>query len=419
MSAKRAIVATIAFALFSELVCGSVSAEAVPQAAPLVLEMPVRDKNFYLLTLLDAPAPSAVLGSDPALSRMTRDLRARIAQAEASCGRNAACYVKAARLTDGEVTAAAEALRRLHRTDAAIRNVVRDLRLSGVMIKYHALSDVDLLVTAWKGYADVMSRTLSVYGEGLTQGIYSIDTMAHDPKSERFAELVRTATQIVTGGKPALFYSDARRFALLLMAIDGRDEASAFEPIDKGENKLARERIPRTTWQDYPYTVIIVPGEGLDNLVMRLAAGGRLRLELAVERYRRGDAPFILVSGGNVHPTRTPYYEAIEMKRALMEQYKVPPDAILVDPHARHTTTNLRNAARLMYRYGMPFESPALIVTDESQADYIMSQELDERNLREIGILPYHGKKRLSRFDIEIQPNVAALQTGWQDPLDP
>ncbi len=75
---------------------------------------------------------------------------------------------------------------------------------------------------------------------------------------------------------------------------------------------------------------------------------------MAVKRYRQGLAPLLLVSGGAVHPKRTPYNEALEMKKELMNVYGIPARAIIVEPHARHTTTNFRNAARLVYRYGIP-----------------------------------------------------------------
>ena len=48
--------------------------------------------------------------------------------------------------------------------------------------------------------------------------------------------------------------------------------------------------------------------------------------------FRQKKAPFILVSGGNVHPNLTPYNEALEMKMALMREFGVPENAILVDP---------------------------------------------------------------------------------------
>jgi hypothetical protein len=144
-----------------------------------------------------------------------------------------------------------------------------------------------------------------------------------------------------------------------------------------------------------------------------------LRVQLAVKRYRDGKAPFILVSGGFVHPIQTPYSEAIEMKHELMEKYSIPEEAILVDPHARHTTTNLRNAARIMFRYGMPFEAKALITTDPGHSSSIESPAFNERCIKEIGYVPHQLVGRISRFDLEWTPKLDALQADWQDLLDP
>jgi DUF218 domain len=93
-------------------------------------------------------------------------------------------------------------------------------------------------------------------------------------------------------------------------------------------------------------------GFGPDRMGWDLSPQGRLRVEVAARRYKDGQAPLILVSGGYVHPNQTADCEALEMKKSLIDDYGVPADSIIVEPHARHTTTNLRNAARLMYRYG-------------------------------------------------------------------
>ena len=101
-----------------------------------------------------------------------------------------------------------------------------------------------------------------------------------------------------------------------------------------------------------------------DNAAVRAMTGGRLResgayvrygddllakawidaahaIDNIIEVYANGKAPLILVSGGYVHPNQTPYCEAIEMKESLVRDFGIPSDAILIDPHARHTTTNL------------------------------------------------------------------------------
>ena len=144
-----------------------------------------------------------------------------------------------------------------------------------------------------------------------------------------------------------------------------------------------------------------------------------MRLELAVARYRAGKAPFLIVSGGFMHPNQTPFNEAFEMKQSLIKDFGVPADAILIDPHARHTTTNLRNAARLYYRYGMPSDKAMLITNDASQSAYISGTVFRDRCLRELGYQPGVVGQRLSRFDVEFRPGIESLHADARDPLDP
>ncbi len=146
---------------------------------------------------------------------------------------------------------------------------------------------------------------------------------------------------------------------------------------------------------------------------------GKLRLALAVKRLREGKAPFLLVSGGYVHPKQTPYCEAYEMKRSLMQDFGVPENAIIIDPHARHMTTKLRNAARLIYRYGLPFDKAGLITSDTGQVDYIESKDLQERCRLIFGYLPCEILKRLSPFELEFRPRIESLYADPQDALDP
>jgi hypothetical protein len=120
-----------------------------------------------------------------------------------------------------------------------------------------------------------------------------------------------------------------------------------------------------------------------------------------------------------VHPNQTPYSEAIEMKNALVADLGVPAEAVIVDPHARHTTTNLRNAARLMYRYGIPFGAKALITTDSYQSTYIEGDAFAKRCGEELGYQPVTVLRRLSAFDLEFTPRLESLRIDSMDPLDP
>jgi hypothetical protein len=69
----------------------------------------------------------------------------------------------------------------------------------------------------------------------------------------------------------------------------------------------------------------------------------------AAEDLATGVADTIIVTGGAVHG---PANEAVLMRAALVRR-GVPEERILVEPCARHTTTNLRNAGRLMLTHGL------------------------------------------------------------------
>jgi hypothetical protein len=169
--------------------------------------------------------------------------------------------------------------------------------------------------------------------------------------------------------------------------------------------------------------VALVPGEGLSEEMERenhpLKPMAKLIIEIAARRYFEKKVAFIIVSGGYVHPKHTRLAEAIEMKSSLMGDFHVPEEAIIIDPHARHTTTNVRNAARLIFRYGIPADRPALITTHQDHLDSIAAVAFDERNDRELGYRPYLSKRRLSPFELEWTPNVLSLHADPLDPLDP
>lgn len=240
-------------------------------------------------------------------------------------------------------------------------------------------------------------------------------------KSDNYKRLINITTNVLNdqANEFELFFQPTLRFGLSLLEINRRDEAGRLEPLHLGENQAAVRRIPTIRWQDSPYSTIIVPGSGTDRLTLNLSPWATMRLRLAVKRYREKKAPFILVSGGYVHPNQTPYCEAIEMKKSLIADFGIPAEAILIDPHARHTTTNLRNAARLIYRYGMPFEKPALITTDNYQSQYIKSAVFTKRCELEMNHQPHKILKRLNPFDLECLLQLDALHADAIDPLDP
>ncbi len=206
------------------------------------------------------------------------------------------------------------------------------------------------------------------------------------------------------------------RFAIGLLDLNGRDEAIRY---GAGENAAALALAARTDWAKAPYSAILVPGAGPEDPKVALSAFGTLRLALAAERFRAGDAPFIIVSGGNVHPDRTPFNEAVEMRRALIDRFGVPAERVVLEPFARHTTTNLRNAARLLAAMKAPAGKPALIVTDRWQSGYIGSALFARRNADELGYQPGKLGARVSPTAQPFVPAAASLAVDPRDPLDP
>ncbi len=102
--------------------------------------------------------------------------------------------------------------------------------------------------------------------------------------------------------------------------------------------------------------LIIVPGYTplKTEVPIRLHRVTRRRLKLGIRALEELGAQAMLLTGGNVHPADTPFNEACQMKRYLRRTLKVPLDRLLIEPYARHSTTNLRNVGRFMLTHAVP-----------------------------------------------------------------
>lgn len=108
------------------------------------------------------------------------------------------------------------------------------------------------------------------------------------------------------------------------------------------------------------------------------------------------------------------------MKRYLMEVWQIPESAIIMEPHARHTTTNYRNAARIMLRNGFPADRYALSTSSESHINDVATEtSLPQRCLRELGFVPYRAGKRLSARVVEFVPLPESFIINPTEPIDP
>lgn len=382
----------------------------------LSLPKPVQDKNFYLLSLFQRNQQARkLLSRNEALSELAKDKGLALKKAS-SCD-NMGCFDELIRFNSPTIDAVAAELQRLANTPQFKRLVRSDLRPSGVFIKYDEQTDDQMLVAAWKDAAAGLNRILSVYGLGKDPRYKDIDKVSFDVSSEAYRNLVKAKIAEIRFSNAPLFFEPTLRFALGLLQINRRDEAGRYEPLELGENEAAVRNLRNIKWSAYPYSFILVLGSGPSDSA-RLSPIGAQRSDVGAQLFLQKKAPLIIVSGGHVHPMQTPYCEAIEMKKYLMEKYKIPETRILVEPQARHTTTNFRNAARLAFRYRIP-TALALVTSSEDHIASVTRDEFRTRNLNELGYFPVEFIRRISPVEAEFKPSMVSLFFDANDPLDP
>ena len=384
----------------------------------LSLPHPVQDKNFFLLSLFQRNASvRRLLAQNRVLNRLGAEKASALKKA-ASCN-DVNCFAELMRFDDATIEAVAAELQTLANRAEFKLLAKKDLRPSGVFIRYDNQSDAQMLVAAWKDAANGMNRLLSVYGLGKDPRYKDIDRVSYDVSTETYRGLVKAKiAEIKFAGAP-LFFEPTLDFALKLLEINRRDEAGRFEPMEQGENKAAIQNLEKIKWSDYPYSFILVLGSGGRDLTTTISPIGAQRTDVAAQLFSQHKAPLIIVSGGFVHPMQTPYCEAIEMKKYLMEKYKIPETSILIEPHARHTTTNFRNAARLAFRYRLPIDRTALVTSSEDHITSSVNDDFRTRNLKELGYVPFEFIKRISPVAAEFKPSINSLFFDANDPLDP
>lgn len=382
-------------------------------------------KNYYLLYAIDHNKEiKNLFEEDEILKKISRSRHQEMSSSLLNSNEpnTANVYVEPYIFTLEEILEISARLEDLYQESEEIRNFVQnDLRSSGAYKLYEASGDEKLLSKAWELCAQGINHVIDTYGKGKPSLYAQIDSVSYDVKSDYYkAALFMWSDHLHSEtNKPKVFYSEPMNLALSLLYLNHRDEAARYEPLEKLQNKKVSNNISNIDFSKYKYPSILILGNGPENYMDRLSALGKLNIQLGVEEYLAGQAPLIIVSGGHAHPFRAEYCEAIEMKRELMEQYNVPEDRIIIEPYARHTTTNLRNATRLMIDYNIPISHPSIVVTNNSHSDYTGSPQFAQRCLEELGYMPGVIKKRLDSTTLEFQPKIESLQQNPLDPLDP
>ncbi|MEO3407760.1 YdcF family protein [Mucilaginibacter sp. CAU 1740] len=380
----------------------------------------VKVKNYYLLSLFEQDTEvSAILKGDAELAQFTQKKLNDLNASLTNC-KDASCLSGTVKLSADEISAVSTRLTALYKTGNALDRLVKTKLIpSGCYSLYKNVTPAQLLVKAWEQDANGINYTIGVYAEGKKPNYPQIDSISYNVKARAYYTLMYDVNATLAGDvkNTKLFFEPSMQAALLYLQINERQNPAEYEPMEARANKPAFDRVKTIKWASYPYSNIMVPGAGPDNLTSPLSGEGMLRCRLAVQEYNAGKAPFIIVSGGRVHPYKTKYNEAEEMKRYLVDVLHIAENVVIIEPHARHTTTNMRNAARLLYKYGFPASKPGIVVTDKSQTDFIMT--MDTRCEKELNYVPYKLAKRNSETEVEYYPVEEAKQIDNDEPLDP
>ncbi len=345
--------------------------------------------------------------------------RATVAKAAANDCNDMGCLVKPLLWPVSDAERAAGALVRLLGSDTALQGTIARLRQQHAYPLFENLPDAQYLRKAWLDAVRGTNQVLAVYLQGTPPRYAKIDSISFDYRMHSAVQKARHLVKTALRREDGAFYALPLQTAIAALELNGRDEAARYEPLTGGYNLRPYAALAHTPWNDYPYSAIVVPGLGPETLATTLDSNGAKRCALAAERYRKRLAPFIIVSGGHVHPFKTPYAEAVEMKKFLVHQLGIPDQAVFIEPYARHTTTNLRNAARMWYRFGMPAQKPLLIVSDALQTLYIGASVMARRCKEELGYAPYDALHKASREETIFAPLLNSLQPDPMDPLDP
>lgn len=390
-------------------IASRMTASVIAAAAIALCSVPasagtVQDATTEALSQKLFPAFDAIGRDGPALERLkarhqvSAMLRAR-QDRRAACAEDLPCTAQAMVWSEAEIAILADAAPALSgeklADDGAPAQLRRELVGVNEILRTYALGHV--------------ARYPRIDGSGTI-----------DPE-ERLSRLAAahwmTQTTSRAGSTQAL--DPSIEYALTLLDVSDRTDAIGFDPLTGGLNAPAMKHARGIDWKRYRYSAMIVTGVGPEIPDMALSPLGKYHLRLAAERYAQGDVPFIIVSGGRAHPRATRFTEAEEMRAALIERYAIPADAIVIEPYARHTTTNMRNATRLVMAMAAPLDKDMLIISNPRQSAMIANSLFERRNIDELGYLPGKVGRRISPTELEYRPSPLSARIDPRDPLDP
>ena len=394
---------------------------------PLESNSKVQDRNFYWTTLLEKNKPvSDALEKDAALSAYLATAKQRLSDIAGQNSATGEQYATALKFSSNERIVISTAVKKAVENNVSVFTNFSNQHIgpSGAFIQFKDVTSVSRLnqLIAEEMMLGI-NQIIDTYIAGINPRYPDLDKISYTADSAAFKTLVRNLVAELNSNKAQykLFYKPYLNFALGALKINNRNEAGKFIPLKDGENAKAYQNIQTINWNNFQYSMIVVLGDAPNAAIdlPNISVGGMERCDYAVTLFNQGKAPLIAFTGANVAPFQSQYHEAIEMKKYVMSKYGIPENKILVDPHARHTTTNVRNIGRLIYYYGIPADKKAMLTTTKSQSTYVVSSTFSTRCINEMKHIPFTIFSRLSDRDIEFTPKIEVLHLDSSDPLDP
>lgn len=387
----------------------------------------VQDRNFYWATLVEKQTEVATaLEKDPSLLAYLLTAKKRLISIAEQENVTAEQYATALKFSNNERIIISTAIKNAVENNPAVFEALNKdhFQPSGA---FNLFQDVTSISRTNQLIVEEMmigiNQIIDTYVAGIDPRYPNLDKVSFNVTSLAYKTLLKklVADLHCDIDKYTLFYQPFLNFALGALKLNNRDEAARFVPLKDGENAKAYQNIQSIVWDDYQYSMIVVLGDAPNSAgdLPNISLGGMERCDYAVTLFKQGKAPLIAFTGSNVAPFQSKYHEAIEMKKYVMTKYNIPENKILVDPHARHTTTNVRNIGRIVYYYGIPAAKKAILSTSKSQSNYVVSSKFLTRCKNELSHTPLTIFSRLSDRDIEFTPKIEVLHLDSSDPLDP
>ncbi|WP_197492215.1 YdcF family protein [Arachidicoccus ginsenosidimutans] len=379
---------------------------------------------FYLLYEMEKSSKiKKELGKDKILDNLYQQKISNLNNALNNCN-DMQCLANALQVSDSENVAIDNALGKLYHQSKNIQSFVHNnIRASHRYELSNSLSDSLLLIRAWNEEAEGMNHIVNAYLLHKDLIYPTIDSAKYYSQSKGYFDTIKAfvENEISFPKKKKLnrfFFKPLPDIDLAILQLNGRNEAGRFEPVPS-INIPAFKKVKSVDWNRYQYSSILVFGSGPGKETISFSKENQMRCDSAVALFKKGLAPFLIVSGGFAHPFMTHHCEAIEMRNYMVNKCGIPSNAVIIEPYARHTTTNIRNANRILIEHHFPLNKLVLGVSSKSHIDYITGEQFIKIFHRDIGFVPFTEMQRLSKCEASYLPAASSMQINSKEPLDP